>query len=236
MALTLYYHPLSSYCFKALVALYETGVPFEPRLIDLSQSDDRQALAAVWPMVKFPVLQDSLRGQNVAEASIIVEYLDLHYPGPEPLLPSDRAEALAVRLWDRVFDLHVQTPMQSIVNDRLKDRPFVRHGDAQQPLEAIERAWGLIDQQLRQAGGPWICGPRFSMADCAAVPALFYASTLQPIAARYPNLLAYFDRLMTRASADRVLREAQPYLPFYPFYELIPPHFLDAPSSAPAPL
>ncbi len=236
MALTLYYHPLSSYCHKALVALYELGTPFEPRLIDFSQADDRAALAAVWPMMKFPVLHDSARGQNVAEASIIIEYLDLHYPGAERLLPANRDDSLAVRLWDRVFDLHVQTPMQAIANDRLKDRPFVRHGGAQQPLEAIERAWGLIDAQLQRSGGPWIAGQRFSMADCAAAPALFYASTLQPIAERYPHLLAYFDRLMTRASVERVLREAQPYLPFYPFYELIPPHFLAAPSSAPAPL
>lgn len=232
MALTLYYHPLSSYCFKALVALYEAGTSFEPRLINLGDPDERAALAAVWPLVKFPVLHDSTRGQNVAEASIIIEYLDLHCPGPAPLLPADKTEALAVRLWDRVFDLHVQTPMQTIVSDQLKGRPFVRNGDAQQPLEAIERAWGLIDAQLQQVGGPWIGGQGFSMADCAAVPALFYASTLQPIAARYPNLLAYFERLMSRPSAERVLREAQPYLQYYPFHELIPQHFLDAPSSA----
>ena len=236
MALTLYYHPLSSYCHKALVALSEMGTPFDPRLIDLSQPDDRAALAAVWPLVKFPVLHDAARRQSVAEASVIIEYLQLHYPGPEPLLPPDQADALTVRLWDRVFDLHVQTPMQSIVNDRLNDRPFVRHGEAQPALDAIERAWALIDAQLQRCGGPWIAGTRFSMADCAAAPALFYASTLQPIAPQHARLQAYFDRLMTRASVERVLREAQPYLPFYPFYELIPPEFLASPSSAPAPL
>lgn len=64
----------------------------------------------VWPLVKFPVLHDNARGQNVAEASVILEYLDLYYPGAEALLPANRADALAVRLWDRVFDLHVQTP------------------------------------------------------------------------------------------------------------------------------
>ena len=231
MALTLYYHPLSSYCHKALVALYELAAPFEPRLIDLSQPDDRAALAAVWPLVKFPVLHDGARGQNVAESSIIIEYLDLHYPGAEPLLPADRAEALDVRFWDRVFDLHVHAPMQEIVADRL----FERHGDTQGPRDAIERAWGLIDTHL-QHGGAWICGARFSMADCAAAPALFYASTLQPIAPRYPHLLAYFERLMTRASVERVLREAQPYLPFYPFYELVPSRFLATPNSSPMPL
>lgn len=235
MSLTLYYHPLSSYCHKALVGLYELGTPFEPRLIDLSQPDDRDALAAVWPLVKFPVLHDNARGQNVAEASVILEYLDLYYPGAEALLPANRADALAVRLWDRVFDLHVQTPMQQIVADRLKGQPFVRQGQAQPALQAIERAWGLINGQL-QHGAPWVCGPQFSMADCAAAPALFFAHTLQPIDERHPLLLAYFDRLMARASVERVLREAQPYLQFYPFHELIAPRFLDAPPSSPVPL
>ena len=230
MALTLYYHPLSSHCHKALVALYEGGTPFEPRLIDLSQPDDRAALAAVWPLVKFPVLHDSARGQNVAESSIIIEYLDLHYPGAE-LLPVDRAEALEVRFWDRVCDLHVHAPMQEIVADRL----FARHGDMQGPRDAIERAWGLIEHRLQHTG-PWICGARFSMADCAAAPALFYASTLQPIAPRYVHLANYFERLMTRASVERVLREAQPYLQFYPFFDQIPARFLASPPSSPLPL
>ena len=198
MSLTLYYHPLSSYCHKALVGLYELGTPFEPRLIDLSQPDDCDALA-------------------------------------EALLPANRADALAVRLWDRVFDLHVQTPMQQIVADRLKGQPFVRQGQTQPALQAIERAWGLINGQL-QHGAPWVCGPQFSMADCAAAPALFFAHTLQPIDESHPLLLAYFDRLMARASVERVLREAQPYLQFYPFHALIAPRFLDAPPSSPVPL
>lgn len=231
MALSLYYHPLSSYCHKVLVALYELGTPFEPRLIDLSQSDDRAALAAVWPLTKFPVLHDSARGQNVAESSIIIEYLDLHHPGPVPLLPADRADALEVRFWDRVMDLHVHAPLQEIVANRL----FARHGDTQGLRDAIERAWVLIDAHL-QHGGPWLCGARFSMADCAAAPALFYASTLQAIAPHHGHLQGYFERLMTRASVERVLREAQPYLHFYPFYDQIPARFLASPPSSPMPL
>ncbi|WP_423455005.1 glutathione S-transferase family protein [Ottowia sp. VDI28] len=221
MSLTLYYHPLASYCHKALVALYELGSPFDKRLIDLSQPADRDELQAVWPLRKFPVLRDTGRNQMVPEASIIIEYLDLHYPGAEKLLPSSAADALAVRQWDRVFDLHVQGPMQDIVNDRL----FERHGDMQPAREALSAAYGIIDAQLA-SGTAWICGEQFSLADCAAAPALFYASTLQAFGQEEHHLRRYFDRLMDRPSVAQVLSEARPYFHFYPFHDRIPQRFL----------
>lgn len=221
MSLTLYYHPLSSYCHKALVALYELDTPFDKRLIDLSQPAHRAELQALWPLRKFPVLHDGGSHQTVPEASIIIEYIDLHYPGQARLLPPSAADALVVRQWDRVFDLHVQGPMQEIVNDRL----FERHGDTQPARDALAAAYSLIDTQLKN-GTTWICGEQFSLADCAAAPALFYASTLQAFGEHHLHLRRYFDRLMERPSVARVLAEARPYFRLYPFYDRIPPRFL----------
>jgi len=221
MSLTLYYHPLASYCHKALVALYELGTPFDKRLIDLGQPADRDELQAVWPLRKFPVLLDTSRNQAVPESSIIIEYLDLHYPGKAKLLPSSAAQALAVRQWDRVFDLYVHGPMQEIVNDRL----FERHGDMQPARDALAAAYAIIDAQLAD-GAAWICGEQFSLADCAAAPALFYASTLQAFGQQERHLRGYFKRLMDRPSVTRVLAEARPYFHFYPFYDRIPQRFL----------
>ncbi|MBA5608074.1 glutathione S-transferase family protein [Duganella sp. FT3S] len=219
MSLTLYYHPLASYCHKVLIALYENGTPFEKRLIDLGKEDDRAALAAVWPPVRFPVLRDHARGRDVPESTIIIEYLDHHYRGHRPLIPADWNDALDVRLWERFFDGYVQDPMQRIVADRL----YNTKADMASQRAMLTTAYGMLEQQLGERN--WVAGSGFSMADCAAAPALFYASTLVPIPAGHHHLHAYFTRLMDRPSARRVLEEAKPYFQFYPFEEAIPQRF-----------
>src|SRR5512139_1657695 len=98
--LTLYYHPLASFCHKVLIALYENGTEFERRIIDLADEAERAELQALWPVGKFPVIRDSVRGRSVPESSVIIEYLDHHFPGAQPLLPRDWDAALEVRLWD----------------------------------------------------------------------------------------------------------------------------------------
>jgi glutathione S-transferase len=219
MALTLYYHPLASYCHKVLVALYEHGAPFTPRLIDLGNADDREELAARWPLVKFPVLRDDARGRDVAESSIIIEYLDQHAAGAAPLIPAQADEALDVRLWDRVFDNHVQSPMQEIVLDRI----LGKGADLTAQRNALLAVYRLID--ARMDGRAWVAGSAFSMADCAAAPALFYAETLVPFPDDCARLRAYYERLMARPSVARVLAQARPYFGMYPFAENIAPRF-----------
>src|SRR5688572_6202113 len=120
MSLTLYFHPLASFCHKVLVALYENGTPFEPKIVDFAEEDSRAELFARWPVGKIPVLHDRERNRIVPETSIIIEYLDEHYAGPTRFIPRDIEAALEVRLWDRFFDFYVQSPMQKIVTDRLR--------------------------------------------------------------------------------------------------------------------
>jgi len=220
MSLTLYYHPLASFCHKVLIALYERGITFEKRFIDLANPDDQDALEAVWPLRKFPVIHDAIRDRNVAETSIIIEYLDQHFDGAPPLIPADPGEALAVRLWDRIFDNHVQVPMNEIVFDRL----FGRNDDMSRWRSALDVAYAMIDRQLRGQSG-WICSEAFTMADCAAAPALFYASTVQPFPESATRLHAYFERLVERPSVRQVLEDAAPYFPLYPYADAIPKRF-----------
>lgn len=219
MPLTLYYHPLSSFCHKVLIALYERDIDFQRRIIDLSNPADRSELQALWPLCKFPVLHDQARGRNVAESSIIIEYLERYNPGQRPLLPGDGDAALDVRLWDRFFDLHVQVPMNQIVVDRIN----ATHGDLTRQRAALLTAYGMLERQL--ASGAWAAGADFSMADCAAAPALFYASTLEPFRDDHQHLSAYFDKLVRRPSVERVIDEAKPYFSMYPFAEAIPQRF-----------
>src|SRR5688572_15361546 len=120
MSLLLYFHPLSSFCQKALVALYENDTLFERRIVDLSDETSRAAFLAVWPIGKFPVLRDEGPDRTIPESSIIIEYLHTHYPGRTKLLPDDADGALQVRLWDRFYDQHVNEPMQAVVANRLR--------------------------------------------------------------------------------------------------------------------
>ena len=221
MGLSLYFHPLSSYCHKVLVALYEMGIAFEGRFLDLGDAGQRSAFLALWPTGKMPLLLDE--GRVVPETSIIIEYLSRTHASPgKRLLPEDPEAALEVRLMDRLFDQYVMTPLQAIVADRLRgdrDAEAVAQARAQ-----LAMAYGLLEQRL--AGRDWAAGREFSMADCAAAPSLFYATTLVPLDAAQRNLRGYFERLVARPSVARVLQEARPYFALYPFREAIPERFL----------
>ena len=128
MSLTLFFHPLSSFCQKVLVALYENGTPFTPHVVDLGDETSAAAFRAIWPIGKFPVLRDDAMNRTIPESSIIIEYLSRHYPGPRKLVPQDAELAWETRARDRFFDLYVEEPMQKIVGDRR--RPGSPRGDA----------------------------------------------------------------------------------------------------------
>ncbi len=217
--LRLYYHPLSSFCHKVLIAFYENNIEFERRIIDFGNEADRAELQAIWPFNKFPVIRDHARERDVAESTVIIEYLNHYFAGERSLLPTDREAAFEVRFWDRVFDNYVHRPMQQIVSNR------IRSGDADLTDEraTLQTAYAMIEQHM--ASRIWVSGQDFSMADCAAAPALFYASTLQPFPDEFQHLSAYFDRLTKRPSFARVLEEAKPYFSMYPFADAIPQRF-----------
>ena len=214
MTLKLYYHPLSSFCMKALMALYENDTPFEGVIVDLGNEASRAAFLRVWPIGKFPVLRDEARERTVPESSIIIEYLAKHYPGKSQLVPGDDDLARQTRLSDRFFDLYVHVPMQRIVAERLrpagKGDPF----GLEQAKTLLRTSLGMVEQDM--AAKTWAMGNSFSMADCAASPALFYADQVMPFADSHKNATTYLNRLKERPSFARALREAQPYWHMFP--------------------
>ena len=219
MSLTLYYHPLSSFCHKVLVALYENGTEFDRRIINLGDDKDRAELLAVSPIGKFPAIRDHVRNRDLAETTIIIEYLDHFFAGERALIPREWEDAFQVRLWDRLFDNYLQVPMQQIVGDRMRGGK----GDVTRERATLDTAYAMIDNHM--ADGPWVAGRNFSMADCAAAPALFYAGIIQPFPEGHHRLRAYFDRLMERPSVQRVMEEAKPYFALFPFADAIPKRF-----------
>lgn len=214
MSLKLYYHPLASFCQKALIAFYENGIPFDPVIVDLSDETSSAAFRAVWPMAKMPVLRDDARDRTVAESTIVIEYLDAYYPGTTRFLPADPDDAWQTRMWDRLYDHYLQEPMQKIVTDRLRPAGTNDTHGVKQAREQLRAAYEVIEQEMDAK--TWMMGDAFTLADCAAAPALFYANTVVPFGEAQSKLSAYLGRLMTRPSFARVLEEAQPYFTLFP--------------------
>lgn len=206
----LYAHPFSSYCQKVLVALYENGTPFEYRTLEDPQAGAE--LATLWPMKRFPVLVDGDR--TVLEATCIIEYLDIHHPGPVRLLPADRDAALEVRMLDRFFDNYVSTPQQKFVADRLRPEADRDPYGVDQARAMLETSYAWLDR--RMATREWAAGAEFSLADCGAAPFLFYADWTHPIDERLGHVRAYRQRLLARPSFKRAVDEARPFRSYFP--------------------
>jgi glutathione S-transferase len=212
MALKLYAHPFSSYCQKALIALYENDVAFDFRMLGPDEDEVAREFEALWPLKRFPVLVD--KGKTVVEASIIIEHLQIHHPGPVRLIPEDAGAALDARMMDRFFDNYVHTPQQKIVFDSLR---AVENRDP----HGVADARAMLDTAYRWLEGTmarreWAAGDAFSLADCAAAPALFYADWTHPIDDTFPTVHAYRRRLLARPSFARAVNEARPYRPLFP--------------------
>jgi glutathione S-transferase len=216
MALTLYFHPLASFCHKALIALYEKDLPFERRVVHLEKPDERAELARLWPFAKFPVLKDEANGESVvvAESSTIIDYLDEQYPATTRLVPESPARAREARFLERVFDLYVNAPVGKFATD--KHRPAGKDDPlgVAEAMTSIETAYGVIEEKLTNK--TWALGDDFTIADCAAAPALFFSNYLIPLEKSHKNGAAYLARLLERPSVARVIREAEPYLKYFP--------------------
>ncbi len=214
MSLHLYFHPLSSFCQKVLVAFYENDTPFVPHLLDLGDDGTNAKFKKMWPPRKIPVLRDEAKDRTVPESSIIIEYLQQHYPGKTRFIPADAELARRTRFRDRVFDLYLNVPMQKIVTDRL--RPAGKN-DAYGVAGAkavLRTSLDMVDREM--SGKTWAMGDDFTMADCAAAPSLFYANKVMPFADTHSNAARYLGRLMERPSYARALAEARPYFKMFP--------------------
>ena len=214
MSLTLHFHPLSSFCHKALIALYENGTPFTPNIVNLMDEGERAALRKLWPIGKFPVLRDEARGETVPESTVIIEYLDQHYPGETRFIPAGGEQMRETRLRERFFDLYLHLPMQKIVGDRLRPEGKKDPHGVEEARTMADTALGMIGQEM--AARRWAMGDAFTIADCAAAPPLFYLDKIKPLAPKHPSAAAYLERLKQRPSYARVLQEAEPYMQFFP--------------------
>lgn len=223
--LVLHHHPLSSFSHKALIALYEKGADFEPITVNYGDPASRDAFFALWPLGKIPVLHDRARDLTLPESAVIIEYLDEQFPGAPRLLPANPAARIQARLWDRIFDNYIHVPMQKLVNDRMRAESEKDPRGVADARALLSATYDLLDRHMQTRS--WAAGEDFSLADCAASPALFYAGIVAPFDG-FAHVGAYFERLVARPSFARALKEARPYFNLFPFRDDIPARFLDA--------
>jgi len=209
---TLYSHPFSSYCQKVLTALYENGTEFDTRMLGPDDPAAYDELCSIWPVKRFPMLKDG--GRSIHEASIIIEYLQVHYPGPVKFIPDDPDEALEVRMLDRFFDNYVSGSQQKVVFNALRPEDKRDPYGVEEARAMLDAAYGWLDRHMETR--EWAAGNAFGLADCAAAPALFYADWTHEIGPQFSNVRAYRSRLLARPSFTRAVDEARPYRPFFP--------------------
>jgi glutathione S-transferase len=230
-SLQLHYHPLSSYCHKLLIALEELGVEVDKRLLNLGDPQERAEFLALWPTGKMPLLIDA--GRPIAETSIIIEHLQRHHAAAgRALLPPDPDAALQVRLWDRLCDLYVMTPMQAHTAQLLRPEGERDARAVSGARELLQRSYDMLERQLQ--GQTWLVGEAFSLADCAAAPSLFYARVYRPFESHHAALSAYFERLLARESVARTVAQARPYFRYFPGRAGLERRFCEGDASEPS--
>lgn len=211
MRLELFAHPFSSYSQKVIIALYEKDIPFSLRLLTKEEPKNLAEFAKRWPIKRFPLLVDGEK--QIAEASCIIEYLDEQFESGPRLLPAG-PDCLEVRFMDRFFDNYVATPQQRLVYNALRDEALRDPLAEEEASFQLEQSYQWLDRAL--ATRPWAAGAKFSMADCAAAPFLFYANWAHPIPSKLKFLHGYRDRLFSRNAVARVIDEGRPYRHLFP--------------------
>ena len=214
MSLTLHYHPLSSFCWKALIALYENDTPFKGQIVDFGNAEQATAFRKLWPVAKFPVLRDERKNLTIPESTVIIEHLDRHYPGRTRFLSDTPDIAHQIRLTDRIYDLHLHMHMQKVVGDRLRPEGKRDPHGVEDARTRMRTTLDMLDRDMQ--GKTWAVGDGLTMADCAAAPALYYVNLVMPFTETHPNMAAYLDRLLRHPSIARTVQEAEPYRHMFP--------------------
>lgn len=163
---------LSPFVCRVILALQYKGIDHEV----LMPKDGMKTpeYLAMNPMAKMPTLKDG--ATVVPESGVIVEYIDAKYP-KKPIIPGAAKTAAKARLIATISDLYVQGVVTTLFSQRdpkTRDKKLVKD-----KLAEVQKGLGILDGYLTP-GGPWALGKRFTIADCYALPALFFVNLVTP--------------------------------------------------------
>ncbi len=200
--LKLYYHPLSPYSRKALIALFEKGLDFEPANTNLFDPAVRSNYKErVNPLCKIPFLEHD--SHVVPESSIIIEYLDDNFPTETQLIPDGENQPRQARFYDRLGDLYLIERSSTLFFEGMK--PVKDEAKIAATLEQARVAMGLFNKELE--GREYLVAGRFSMADIAPAVGAMGLSHQGIDLGDYPNVAAWIGRIAERPSVQRAIGE-----------------------------
>ena len=202
----LYYHPLSTYCQKVLVAIHEKGARYKPHIVDLMNPESRDEYRELYPMGKVPLIVLN-HGPLIPESSIIIEYLD-GLGGPR-MISTDPDVARKTRFKDRFIDLYLSDSVGTLFFENRKPAEAQDAQKIETSRYRIKAAYDFLEYEISDQ--TWANGEDFSMSDCAAAAALLYAPDVAPYD-DYPSISSYAERLSARDSVRQAREEAAPYI------------------------
>lgn len=208
MTIKIYGHPFASFAWKAFIAAYDRDVPFELYMVDPDHPENTTRMTELSPTGQFPALVDGDR--QITQSNSVIEYLD-RFGNAAPMIPNDRDAALDARMLAYIFDSYVSIPVQQIVGEALRPTGKQDQCRVTEAKVKLDKSYAWLSSRI---GTNWASGSSFSIADCAAAPALFYADWVHPVPSG--ALKAFRTRLLKRPSVARVVDEARPYRSFFP--------------------
>lgn len=204
----LYFAYPSTYSQKVLLGLYEKGLDFTPKLVNLMDEKQKEEYRKLYPIGKIPLLiRDD--GRVIPESTIILESLEQDFPTDAVLIPKDPEEARRVRFLDRMCDNYLNDQVVNLIFESMKPEDQQDQQLILKSSELIGTLYGLLNEQLSTR--QFLAGDTFTMADCAAIPALYYARSFAEFSI-FENIGAYWERIQEHESWKRVHSEAAPYI------------------------
>ena len=243
------YHSVNSVCAqKVRVALAEKGLEYKNHLMTLRGDQFDPAYMKLNPNAVVPTLIHD--GRAVIESSVILYYLDEVFPNPA-LMPRDPMQRAQVRMVNKLIDEYVHNACiiltfgtafrpwfaglsgeeieRKFASSPLKKRTEYKrdvalHGlESKFAREALEY-YGKLLKVIDAAGGGWLAGAEFSLADIAALPYVLRLDLLRMARLwdTHPGVAAWYKRVLARPSVKKeVLDRMTPedHAPFKKLHE-----------------
>ena len=193
--LKLYHHPLSPLARRVWITLLEKNIEFESIIIDLDGEQFKSEFLQLNPFHQVPVIVDN--GLRVIESLAIIDYLESKYPEPS-LLPKNAEQLAKVRMVQMLSEHKLIPQLLPIIVEPEKSRKLIKS------QRQLRRVLTIFAELL--GDDPYFGGDRLSLGDIVGGNGVILINKLGTSLDKYPNLLAWCDRLMSR----EVWQQTQP--------------------------